>query len=227
MARTELPNKKDKGLQQQTPVAVPKIPGFSVKIFGAVKFILGILLLPFVYSAGNAFLIQFGLIDKSLQVCLWWGALTFILIYLFVWEPAVIYGWGHRVMEATFSFFRPFVRFAPFLLPIYAIVILLFYAISSNFVRDPWLLQYALFLSGFAITMHLVFSSKTIRASKGDFLKGNYIFGFSLIFIINVGILSLGLSFIVRDFSFVVFSSEAYTLAREIYYAVFKQLFIR
>jgi hypothetical protein len=227
MARKELLNKKEKGLSEQSTEAAPKLSGASGKVFGIIKFILGIILLPFVYSTSGAFVGQFGSIDKPLQNYLCWGALTFILIFIFVWEPAVIYGWGHKILEALFSFFKPFVKFAPFLLPVYVIVILILYGIFSNFIRDPWLLQYVLFLSGFFLAMHLVFSSKTIRGNKGDFLKGNYIFGFSFIYIVNLGIMSLGLSFIFKDFSFADFSSDAYTLARDIYYAVFRQLFIR
>jgi len=227
MARKESLNKKEKNFPAQSAEASPRLSGLSGKVFGIIKFILGILLLPFVYSVSGAFVNQFGSVDRAMQSYLWWGGLTFILIYLFVWEPAVIYGWGHKILEAVFSFFKPFVRFAPFLLPIYVIVILLLYGIFSNFFHDAWLLQYALFLCGFTLAMHLVFSSKTIRGNKEDFLKGNYIFGFSFIYIINVGILALGLSFLFKEFSFVVFSSDTYILAREIFYAAFKQLFIR
>jgi len=228
MDKKELPNKKEKGFPAKGGAeAAPKVSGLSGKIFGVVKFILGILLLPFVYSSSIAFIGQIGLADGLLQRHFWCGGLSFILIYLFVWEPAPIYGWGHKILEIVFSFFKPFVKVAPFLLPIYTLVILILYGITSFFNSSAWLIQYTMFLCGFTIVMHLVFSSKTIRGNKSDFLKANYIFGFSFIYIINIGLLALGLSLILKGFSFVAFSGEAYSLAGDIFYAVFKQLFLR
>jgi len=81
-------------------------------------------------------------------------------------------------------------------------------------------------LIGFGTVLHLVFSAKTIRTKKGDFLKGNYIFGFSFIFILNMALLAFGFSLIFKEFSFVNFCNISFTIARNIFYAVFKQLFM-
>jgi hypothetical protein len=74
--------------------------------------------------------------------------------------------------------------------------------------------------------MHLVFSSRSIRTKKGDFLKGNYIFGFSFILILNLALLALGFSLIFREYSFVNFCNVSCSAAGKIFYAVFRQLFI-
>ena len=196
------------------------------KLFGVIKFILGICLLPFVYSSSVAFLGQFGLVDKGLQDCLWSGVIVFLIIYLFIWEPATIYTKGHQILELIFNFFKPLVKVAPFLLPIYTIVFLAFYGLLALFIKSGWLIQYAMFLFGFTIILHLVFSSKAIRTKKGDFLKGNYIFGFSFIYILNVALLALGFSLISKEFSFVNFCNISFGIASKIFYAVFKQLFL-
>ena len=197
------------------------------KLFGVIKFILGICLLPFVYSSTVAFLGQFGLVDKSLQDCLWSGVITFLIIYLFIWEPEPIYTKGHQILELVFNFFKPLVKVAPFLLPIYTIILLAFYGLLALFIKDGWLIQYVMFLFGFTVILHLVFSSKSIRTKKGDFLKGNYIFGFSVIYILNVSILAFGLNCIFKGFSFVGFCNSAYSEAGSIFCSIFKQLFLR
>ena len=197
------------------------------KLFGVIKFILGICLLPFVYSSSSAFLGQFGIIDKGLQNCLWSGVAAFLIIYLFIWEPAPVYTKGHQILELIFNFFKPLVKVAPFLLPIYTIVFLAFYGLLTLFIKGGWLIQYAMFLYGFTIILHLVFSSKSIRTKKGDFLKGNYIFGFSFIYILNISILAFGLNCIFQGFSFISFCNNTYSEAGNIFYAIFKQLFLR
>jgi hypothetical protein len=203
-----------------------KISGVSSKIFGIIKFILAMIILPLVYSSIVAFINEFIRIDKGLQQIFYNGIISFLAVYLFVWEPAIIYNKGHKLLEIMFSFFKPMVNVAPFLLPIYTILFFIIYGLLALGVKSDWLIEYALFLIGFSSILHLTFSAKTIRSKKGDFLKANYIFGFSFIFILNLALLALGFSFIFREFSFVNFCNVSFTIFRNIFSVVFKQLFV-
>ena len=203
-----------------------KISGLSSKIFGVIKLILAIIILPFVYSSVVSFLNEFTSVDKYLQQIFWNGTITFLAVYLFIWEPAVIYNKGHKLLEIMFSFFKPMVNVAPFLLPVYTILFFIIYGLLSLGVKSSWLIEYMLFWTGFSTILHLAFSAKTIRSKKGDFLKSNYIFGFSFIFILNLTLLAFGFSLIFNGFSFVNFCNVTFTIARDIFYAVFKQLFL-
>ena len=203
-----------------------KIAGFSNKAFGIIKLILGISLLPFVYSVSAIFLKEFSVTREALQGYFWSGVISFLVIYLIIWEPAIIYTKGHRLLELIFQFFKPMVRVAPYLLPIYTIVLLIIYEILSLTVKSSWLIDYMVFLFGFSIVLHLVFSAKSIRSKKGDFLKANYIFGFSFIYIINMLLLAFCLNLILKEFSFVRFFNGSFQFAKDIFYAVFKQLFL-
>ena len=233
MAKKELPDKKplkDSPLSKE-PTGISgdfssKISGLSSKIFGIIKFILGVFLLPFVFSTTVSFLNEFGLVNRSLQVIFWSGVISFLVVYLFIWEPLLIYNKGHKLLEIMFSFFKPMVNVAPFLLPIYTILFFIIYGLLSLVIKPSWLIEYTLFLIGFSAILHLVFSAKNIRTKKGDFLKGNYIFGFSFIFILNLSLLALGFSLMFKEFSFVNFCNISFTIASNIFYAVFKQLFL-
>jgi len=233
MAKKELPDKK---LLKEGPLSVEpsgisggfssKISGLSSKAFGIIKFILGVLLLPFVFSTAVSFLNEFGLLKLALQEIFWSGVVSFLVVYLFIWEPAPIYNKGHKLLEIVFSFFKPMVNVAPFLLPIYTILVFIIYGLLSLMIKSAWLLEYTLFLIGFSAILHLVFSAKAIRTKKGDFLKGNYIFGFSFIFILNLILLASGFSPMFKEFSFVNFCNISFCIAGKIFYAVFKQLFL-
>ncbi len=203
-----------------------KMSALSSRSFGVIKFILGVALLPFVFSFVVSFLNEFGLVAKPLQAIFYNGLISFLAIYLFVWEPVAIYNRGHKLLELVFNFFKPMVNVAPFLLPIYTIFIFVFYGLLSFSIKSDWLLNYALFLIGFSIILHLVFSAKTIRSKKGDFLKANYIFGLSFILILNIALLALGFSLIFKEFSFVNFCNIAFSIAKHIFYVVFRQLFV-
>lgn len=202
-------------------------PRFSNKVFGIIKFILGVCLLPFVYSTSLAFLSQFGLLQKSLQGYFWSGVIALLIVYLFVWEPAIIYARGQRLLEMIFIFFKPLVRLAPYVLPVYTIVLFIIYGLLSPAIKGAWLVQYSMFLIGSTLALHLVFSAKSIRSKKADFLKANYIFGFSLIYVINLTILAFCINLIFKEFSFVAFCNSAFQAASNMFYAVFKQLFLR
>jgi len=231
MEKKEFPNKwvepKIKpGLKGGEPKATAKPNWISNKVFDIIKLILGICLLPFVYSFSVSFLSQIAYIAISLQNYFWAGVVTLVLFYLFIWEPTIVYERGHRLVEIIFSFFQPLVKFAPYLLPIYTIVLFILYLFLSIFVQDKWLIEWTMFLFGLSIALHLVFAAQSIRSKKGDLLKSNYIFGFSFMYIISLGLVALFLNFIFKEFSFVNFSNNAYSIASSIFRAVFSQLFM-
>ena len=202
-----------------------KISGLSNKAFGIIKFILGICLIPFVYSSTLGFLSEFSLIEKSLQRYFWAGAISIVIIHLIVWEPVILYTKGQKLVELVFVFFKPVVKLAPFVLPVYTIILFILYGLLS-FAKSTNLTNSFIFLIGFTVTLHLVFGAKTVRSKQGDFLKANYIFGFSLIYIINVILLAIGLNLIFKEFSIVNFFNNSFQIANNIFYAVFKQLFL-
>jgi hypothetical protein len=222
MEKKESPKKYSSKKENNIP---PRISGLSDKAFGIIKFILGICLLSFVYSSTVSFLNEFGHIEKPLQNTFWGGVITFLFVYLLVWEPTVVYAKGQEILEAVFSFFKPLVKVAPYLLPIYTLLLLAAFGILSVFNKSYGLLKNFIFLFGFSVALHLVFGAKTLR-SKHDFLKANYIFGFSLVYILNLALLALCFSAIFKEFFFVSFCNLALDTSGKIFYTVFGQLFL-
>lgn len=226
MEKKESPNIKD-DFELKPSGGSGKMAGLSRVAFGVIKFCLGIGLLPFVYSITTAFLSEFCLIQQSVQGYFWSGIITLVIIYLFIWEPAIIYAKGQKALEVIFNFFKPLVKVAPYLLPIYTIILFLIYALLSIAVKSEWLIKYSIFLFGFSIALHLIFSAKSIRSKKSDFLKANYIFGFSFVYIVSLTMLSFFINLIFKEFSVVNFFNNTVSLAKDIFCAVFKQLFLR
>jgi len=232
MAKKEFPKiEGDFGPKDLEPMPAPgglhaKISNLSNKVFGIIKFLLGICLLPFVYSSTISFLNELVLIDKIRQDYFWLGIISLLVIYLFVWEPAVIYSKGHRILELVFNFFKPLVKVAPYLLPIYTIIVFVLYQVLSMAITSEWLVRYTVFALGFTFSFHLIFSAKTIRGKKNDFLKSNYIFGFSFVYVLNLILLAIFLNLIFKEFSLVNFFNVFFQTAKDIFNAVFGQLFL-
>ena len=203
-----------------------KLSDLSNWTFGVTKFILGVFLLPYVCSSTVSFINELGVIDKTSQHYFLLGIISLIVIHLFIWEPAIIYNRGHKLLEFVFSYFKPLVKVAPYLLPIYTIVLFLVYLVWSFFGKSSEGVHYFVFLFSFMTTMHLVFSAKTLRSKKNDFLKGNYIFGFAFVYLINLMIVSFFLNVMFDKFSFVNFSNQSFLIAKGIFHDLFKQLFL-
>jgi hypothetical protein len=190
------------------------------------KFVFGLLLLVYVYAFSAVFLSQFAELDYAFKSYFWYGISAFVVCSFFVFEPMIIYKKGQKIVEVVFKFFAPLVKVAPFLLPVYSILLFFVYLITAVFVKNEELPGFFLFFFGFTLGMHLVFGAKSLKTKKEDFLKGNYIFGFSLIFVINVWLSALIISLVFSGFSFVTFSYEAIHAAGKIYNAIFTQLFV-
>lgn len=223
MGKKEFLDKIDK----EGPVLTPQKSGIFGKLFGITKFILGICLLPFVYSSTIAFLNELSVLEKIINYYFFSGIISFLVIYLFIYEPAIIYNKGHKILEGGFRFFTPLVRVAPYLLPIYTIIFFLLCVLLLWINRQGDSIRYFVFLFGFSVALHLVFSAKTLRRRQNDFLKGNYIFGFSFVYIINLTLLALFLNLIFKEFSIVNFLNNTFSSANSLFYSLFKQLFLR
>lgn len=215
-------NKQEK-FDEALPARGGKISG---GIFGVVKFILGVFLLPLVYSSTVSFLGEFQALDNAVRNSFWAGVIALLIVYLFVWEPAAIYFRGQKLLEVIFAFFKPMVRFAPYLVPIYTLLLFFAYVLLSAMHKSERILGYFIFLFGFSFALHLVFGAKSLRGRKGDFLKGNYIFGFSFVYVLNIFILALLLNLIFANFSVVDFSNDAFRLCGNIFRFSFRQLFL-
>ena len=198
----------------------------SGQLFSIVKFMLGICLLPYVWGISVSLLKELGAVEKIQQDYFWVGIITLVLIHFFIWEPQIIYAKGHRLLEIIFSFFQPLVKLAPYLLPIYTILLLIAYAIFSPLATSESFTNTFIFFCGFSIALHLVFAAKTLRSKREDFLKGNYIFGFSFVYIVTL--LFAGLCFVVfsSEFSFANFFTGSLQKGSSVFYAIFRQLFI-
>jgi len=208
------------------PVIQEKLDALKKGSLSMLKLALGLSFMTFVYSSTLAFMSELKNIKPIFQRPLWEGLVAFVVIYFFVWEPMKVYQRGQKILEAIFKFFAPLVKVAPYVLPIYTILLFCIYPIIYFFRPYDETTVYFMFLWGFSIALHLVFGAKSLRTKQNDFLKANYIFGFTLVYIIDVVLFGLLLNLVFEQFSFVNFFNVAYKTSHEIIAAIIRQIFV-
>jgi len=201
-------------------------PNRSKKALSVLKSIIIVFLLPWIYSSTTAFINESKTIEKTFINPFIWGIISFLVFYLFIYEPAKIYQKGQKITEATFRFLSPLVRVAPFVLPIYSIILFLIYCLISIFVKSDGLLRCFMFIIGLTFTLHLVFSAKVLRSRKNDFLMINYLFSFGFIYILNIILLALGFTVLFDSFSWLSFCNSSFQISKGIFSALINQLFL-
>ncbi len=191
------------------------------------KLLLGICLLPAVYASSACFGQQLYNLEGNVIKAFVWGIVAFVGFYFFVWEPAPVFKRGFRILEIVFQFFSPLVKFAPYALPIYTILIFLAFFILSPFMNLREYLDAIIFLAGFTFALHVVYCAKTMRTGKeAGKLKSGYIFGFSVIYILDMILMAFFFNLAFEKFSFLNFFNSAYHITKNIYIIVFRQLFL-
>ena len=190
------------------------------------KFIIGVCLLPIVYAVSLCFAQELSKLEPRIIQSFIWGMIGFLVVYLFIWEPAILFKKGQRILEVVFRFFSPLVKVAPFVLPIYTLLLFISYFILISFMNMRESTPAFIFAIGFSLGLHLVFSAKTLRSKQGDPFKANYIFGFSWIYILDAILLAGFFNLAFESFSLINFFNASYQIVKSIYTALFSQLFL-
>lgn len=213
---------KDKLFSDFKPPSKNKLKEFFATFL---KFTIGIVLLPVIYAVSVCFTQELIKLEPVVIYSFVWGIMGFLGVYLFVGEPVILYKKGQKIVEGIVRFFAPLVKVASFVLPIYMIIIFTAYLIARNFTDVQEYASLTLFIVGFSLALHLVFSAKTLRSKQGDPLKSGYLFGFSWIYILDALILAFFFNSAFEKFSFISFVNGSYQISQGVYLSVFKQLF--
>jgi hypothetical protein len=221
------PGLSEEGGMKPAPGKVQQhLQNLGNKALAVLKLLLGLTFLAFVYAGSRGFFTKFRLADADLQACFWSGMVAFIITYLFLYEPTIVYQKGQKILAFVFKFFAPLVKVAPYVLPIYSLLVFASYPLLKMWMLPKDAAGLVVFLGGFSWTLHIVFSAKSLRARQGDFLKANYIFSFTLIYILDLLFIAFLLSLIVDKFSFVGFFQSSFEAARDLWVTVTKQVFV-
>jgi len=214
------------------------------------RFILGILLIPFSIGISLALYQQLGSVHtiSNYQLFFLYGIGSYIILHLVFYRPVFPYVFGHELMHAlstwisggTVKSFKAsgkggevkttksnsFISLSPYCFPLYTIVLALAYSISSLFFDVGRYVLIFIFLVGFTLTFHLVITIDFLKTKQPDLVKTGYILSLTLIYMVNLSILALILSLIFPDISFLNFIQGSFQSGLNIYSVLVKQFFM-
>ncbi|PIQ89602.1 MAG: hypothetical protein COV72_01950 [Candidatus Omnitrophica bacterium CG11_big_fil_rev_8_21_14_0_20_42_13] len=200
--------------------------GYSNKVTAVLKLIIVLLILPVLVAHTRGLLNTLSTLESRLVVSFWFGVFVFFLIDLIIFKLNGLYKGGQKIIEAVFRFFAPLFKFAPYVLPIYTIIILVF-SLAMDFFGGISSNQNMLMnLCAFSTVLHLVYTADAFRSRQSDFLKAGHFFTISLIYLCNLFVLAFAIDRILPNSSFFAsFFHNSSDFSRDIYTAIFNQLF--
>lgn len=215
------------------------------------KFAIGILFIPFVIGVTMSLFETLGGIGEARYTgarIFLWGVLAYTILHLFIHKASYIYTFGHEVthvlatwlcgggvksfsvskkggsVETTKSNF--FITLSPYFVPTYTLILSLLYFVIPFFVKIPSIKAVYLFLAGFTLALHLIFTAEVLRLKQPDIINTGYLFSMAIIYVVNVILAAFILSLLFEGVAFEDFFYGAYLRAKNIYVNIFRQLFV-
>ena len=214
------------------------------------RFIISILLIPVCVIITISFYNSMFAIKEVSESGLYFilGALLYSMVHLLLFRLDFLYIFGHESMHAFATFCSGgkaskmkvsskegsvktttpnfFVMLAPYLMPVYTVILAAVYFILSFFIDITKYSGAFIFLIGFTLMLHLVYTAESIRDKQSDLIKTGYFSSISFIYIANLIIVFLIVSLFFQGASFVNFISDVYEKTKIFYWSFWKQLFL-
>jgi hypothetical protein len=193
--------------------------------FVVLKFLFAVLILPLVIASTFAFQNELVKFEPALRDALSWGMFSYIILKFFVYDFGIVYAFGQRLVTAAFQFLKPLVNAAPYVFPVYSMLVLAVYAVMSWMGGlDTWRTVF-LFLFSFTFSMHIILTAQDLYNKDSSAGKPTYFFGMSLVYILDVFLMALLASLVLPGFSFPTFFNDLTGASGNIYKVVIGQLF--
>jgi len=216
-----------------------------IKLF--LKFVIGILIAPFAVGITISFYNNLILIKElvnGLNLFLW-GIAGYATLHLLFYKPTYLYVVGHEAVHAGVAWLfgakvksfkatneggsvatdksNVIIELSPYFVPIYAILITIVYfvLVSSYNINSSAFV----FLIGFALSFHMISTIEMLKVKQPDIVKSGYFFSIVLVYMLNIIVISFIFSLVFPSFSLKNFFVGSWTISRNIYFAVVKQLF--
>ncbi|MBN1353768.1 MAG: hypothetical protein JW994_03745 [Candidatus Omnitrophica bacterium] len=213
-----------------------------------VKTIIGILFIPFAIAVTQAFFRSLKALD-FLNINLFiliGGFFSYPVFRIVFYKPNYIYALGHEAVHVVATWIcggkvtsfqvseaggsvtttktNPFIRLAPYFIPIHTLFLFLLYWALLRFFNVTRFFNAFIFLAGFTMSMHIFMTIETMKTAQPDIAKTGYFFSALLIYVANIFVLVFTISLILRDISFLHFARNTFVVAKDIYLNFFGKL---
>lgn len=217
----------------------------------AIRLLLGILLIPICIGYSFAFyhhLLVLRRIDSP-EIALLLGITAYLAVHVLLGAPSRAYVFGHELTHATATWvsggqvkgmkvgakkgsvttnkITGFTALAPYLVPVYAVLVVLAYGLTGFFMDvRPWI-HWFFFGLGAALAFHLVFTVEALKQKQSDLDVLGPLLSLCFIYWANLALVVTVMSWTVPEVRFMAYLSDGFHRAQHLYAALFRQLFAR
>lgn len=179
------------------------------------KFVFAVVLVPVVIGITLSFSTELSQIH-SFQAFVW-GMLTYLFFHIFVYSFEDVFYFGQKIFSDIFRFSTAVATVVTLSVPLYATLLLIILYICANVFKMDGIGPVFVFLSGFALSLHIILTAQSLYRDDLDVIKPNYFSEIVLVYIANLCVISLLLDINFALFSFPDFLSGLITESKDIY----------
>ncbi len=191
-----------------------------------IKLILAILILPFVIVCAIGFQEHLANYPEIYKKFFLWGMGAFLLSFLFIHQLWTMYEFGQKITSGIFKFLSPLDRFFSNIVPFYLVIVIAGFYITKNFFNLDSYDHYFIFFTGFTFCMHVLITAQDLQEKEKTFVKPDYFFMMSIIFILNIFLIIALLDLVVGRLTFPVFFKSLIKESEHMYFFTLKKIFL-
>ncbi|MFH1995381.1 MAG: M50 family metallopeptidase [Candidatus Omnitrophota bacterium] len=212
------------------------------------KFLFGLLILPFAIGSTVAFYYNLGRIPRfSGKIHFFsWGIVSYLILHTLIYKPAYLYVLGHESVHAVAAWLcggkvtsfqvskdggkvttdrtNAFINLSPYFVPIYTVLIAVFYHVISRSYSIKS--ETFVFLIGFTLAFHIVSTVEALKMKQPDIINTGPLYPIISVYVLNVLIVASLFCFLFPDFTWRGYFRDFYRITAHIYTALFYQLFL-
>jgi len=200
--------------------------GFTNFLINTLKIFGFIFLLPIVYGFSEGFFRQFSRQPITIVNSFIYAVCLYLLIHIFLFKPTPLFKFGERIVDKIFIFTGPLRRFFGYGVAFYCLIFFIYYFVLINFFQRSFDKENIVFMLVFFFIMHLSLVAEELKEQHKDLFGISYLFYLSSVYIINLIILGLFLSYLLEKFSFMEFIRFGYNFVVDAITLMWQQLFV-
>lgn len=181
------------------------------------------------------------------EIALLLGITAYLAFHVLIGAPTRAYVFGHELTHATAAWMSggqvkgmkvgakegavatnkitTFIALAPYLIPVYGILVALAYGIAGLFTDvRPWV-HWFFFGLGVALAFHLVFTVEALKQKQSDLEVLGPILSLAVIFWANVTLVVGVMSLVVPEVRFGPYLADGFRETSDLYRRIFTQIF--
>jgi hypothetical protein len=193
--------------------------------WGLIKFVIFILIIPVLAAVTIAFRKDISELKSIYHHSFEWGVFTYVVLNFFVSDLVLLYKFGQSTVIEIFKFWDPFAKVAPYIIPIYTLLIMGAYYIVVRIMNVGPNNGWWFFAIGFTLAMHIIMSARELYEADTSSFKPNYLFEMSLVYILVIMLTVLLLNVTAWKFSVIAFAQTVIDLSYDFYQNIYFRVF--